>query len=104
MKINLNDIINAIERQGDLVSYYYHKDSGSIISIEDPSISKYTASDVEDFDKFEEWERDLIANLFDFEENPQDYIPLPNKIETIREAENMLAKKWCEENEIKYYN
>ena len=104
MKINLNDIVNAIELQGNLVNQYYHTNSGAIISIEDPSISKYTASDVKDFDKFEEWEKDLIANLFDFEENHQDYIPLPNNMEAVREAEIMLAKKWCEENQINYYN
>lgn len=104
MKINLNDIVNAIELQGDLVNHYYHRNSGAIISVEDPSVSKYTASDVKNFDKFNEWEKDLIANLFDFEENPQDYIPLPNKVQVIKEAETMLAKKWCKENNISYYN
>lgn len=81
MKVNLNDVIEAIEFEGDLVRHYYNKNSGIIIGIEDSNTSTYKASLVKDLDKFEEWEKELICNLYDFEENPEDYISLPNKDE-----------------------
>ena len=77
MKINLSDVIEAIEFQGDLVNHYYNRNSGIIIGVEDSNTSAYTASLVKDLDKFEEWEKELICNLYDFEENPEDYISLP---------------------------
>ncbi|MDO4535406.1 MAG: UPF0158 family protein [Clostridium perfringens] len=79
MKVDLKDVIEAIELQGDLVNHYYHKNSGIIIYVEDPSVANYKASDIEQLDEYEEWEKDLISSLYDFEENPYDYIILPNK-------------------------
>lgn len=81
MKVNLSDVIEAIEFEGDLVNHYYNKNSGIIIGIEDSSASTYKASFAKELDKFEDWERELISNLVDFEENPEDYISLPNKEE-----------------------
>lgn len=81
MKINLSDVIEAIEFESDLVKHYYNKNSGIIIGVEDSNASTYKASLVEDLDKFEEWEKELICNLYDFQENPEDYISLPSKDE-----------------------
>lgn len=89
MKVNLKDVIEAIEFQGDLVNHYYHKNSGVIIYVEDSSVANYKASDIEKLDEYEEWEKDLISSLYDFEENPQDYIILPNK-EYINEDKMIL--------------
>lgn len=81
MKVNLSDVIEAIEFEGDLVNHYYNKSSGIIIGIEDSNASTYKASFIKDLDKFEDWEKELISNLYDFQENPEDYISLPNKEE-----------------------
>lgn len=81
MKVDLRDVIEAIEFEGDLVRHYYNKISGIIIGIEDSSASTYKASFAKELDKFEDWEKELIGNLVDFEENPENYIPLPSKEE-----------------------
>ncbi|MDU3724735.1 UPF0158 family protein [Clostridium celatum] len=81
MKVNLSDLIECIEFEGELLSHYYNKKTGVIIYKEDSSTSSYKAEDIKNLESFEEWERELIVSLNDLKENPSDYIQLPNKDE-----------------------
>ena len=92
MQVNLNDVIEAIEFEGDLLSHYYNKKTGLIIYVEDEETTAYKAEDIETIDSFEEWEQELIRALHDLKENPQDYIQLPDKNET---DEYKLMVKFC---------
>lgn len=86
MKINLNDVIEAIEFEGELLKHYYNKETGVIIYVEDESTSKYKAEDIKNIENFEEWERELIISLHHLKEHPEEYIQLPNKDEINEET------------------
>lgn len=77
MKVNLNDVVECIEFEGELLTHYYNKKTGIIIYIEDSSTATYKAEDINNIENFEEWERELINSLYDFKKNPDDYIQLP---------------------------
>ena len=79
MKVNLNDVIEAIEFENELLTHYYNKRTGVIIYLEDSSTASYSCGDIERIDEFEEWEQVLIKELYDLEKNPEDYIQLPDK-------------------------
>ena len=77
MKVDLNDVIECIEFEGELLTHYYNKKTGVIIYIEDISTANYKADDINNIEKFEDWEKELILSLHDFKENRSDYIQLP---------------------------
>ena len=77
LKVDLNDVIECIEFEGELLQHYYNKNTGVIIYIEDSSTATYKADDIHNLNSFEEWEKELILSLHDFRENPRDYIQLP---------------------------
>ena len=77
MKVNLNDVVECIEFEGELLTHYYNKKTGIIIYIEDSSTATYKAEDINNIENFEEWERELINSLYHFKKNPDDYIQLP---------------------------
>lgn len=77
MKVDLNDVIECIEFEGELLTHYYNKNTGVIIYIEDISTANYKADDINNIEKFEDWEKELILSLHDFKENRSDYIQLP---------------------------
>lgn len=77
MKINLNDVIEAIEYENDVLNHYYNKKTGVIIYQDNSEESSYNAEDINNLEIFEEWERELIKDLYDLKKNPQDYIRLP---------------------------
>ncbi|MEG2109970.1 MAG: hypothetical protein RRY19_09315 [Clostridium sp.] len=89
MKVNLSDVIEAIEFEGELLTHYYNKETGIIIYVEDESTSKYKAEDFKNIDKFEEWERELIIGLNHLKEHPEEYIQLPSN-EYINEDSMMI--------------
>ncbi|MEG1001901.1 hypothetical protein [Clostridium sp.] len=89
MKVNLSDVIEAIEFEGELLTHYYNKETGIIIYVEDESTSKYKAEDFKNIDKFEEWERELIIGLNHLKEHPEEYIQLPSN-EDINEDSMMI--------------
>ncbi|MGL5149365.1 MAG: hypothetical protein ACRC7N_02180 [Clostridium sp.] len=78
MKVNLNDVIECIEHEGEYLTHFYNKKTGVIIYIEDESTSSYKAEDINELERFEDWERELINILNDFKKNPNDYIKLPS--------------------------
>ena len=77
LKVDLNDVIECIEFEGELLTHYYNKNTGVIIYIEDISTANYKADDINNIEKFEDWEKELILSLHDFKENRSDYIQLP---------------------------
>lgn len=81
MKVDLNDVIECIEFEGEFLNHYYNKKTGVIIYVEDESTATYKAEDISNLEKFEEWEKELIISLHDFKENPDEYIQLPTKDE-----------------------
>lgn len=89
MKVNLNDVIESIEFSNESLDHYYNKKTGIIIYVEDESESAYNADDFSNISKFEDWEQEIIKSLYDFKQNPNNYIKLPNLCE-ISEDEIML--------------
>lgn len=82
MKVELNDVIEAIEFENELLNHFYNKKTGVIIYKEDFTTASYNAEDIKRLDELEEWERELVINLHDLKENPEDYIQLPVKDES----------------------
>lgn len=82
MKVYLKDVIESMEFENELLNHFYNKKTGVIIYKEDFSTSAYSAEDINRLNEFEEWERELICNLQDLKENPDDYIQLPQKDES----------------------
>ena len=81
MEVNLRDVIEAIEFEGELLKHFYNKNTGVIMYVEDSSTASYKAEDISKLDEFEEWEQELISALHDLKENPDDYIQLPDENE-----------------------
>ncbi|MGL5381599.1 hypothetical protein [Clostridium sp.] len=77
MKVELSDVMEAIEFEGEVLTHYYNKKTGVIIYLEDESSANYKAEDINNIESFEEWERELITALHDLKANPEDYIQLP---------------------------
>ena len=90
MLIDLNDIIECIEHEGELLTHYYNKETGVIIYITAEKESEYKASDINRLDDFEDWQQEIILMISDFEKNPEKYIQLPT-IKELDEYEIMLT-------------
>ena len=89
MKLKLIDVIEAIEFENDMLNHYYNKKTGIIIYKEDPETSLYSADDIDKICDLEEWEKQLVENLYDLKVNQQDYIKLPGN-EEIDEVKLMI--------------
>ncbi|MGL5616438.1 MAG: hypothetical protein ACRDD2_09485 [Sarcina sp.] len=63
MKVNLEDVMEAIEYENESVNHYYNKETGVIIYIEDSESSSYNADDIERIDEFEEWVTKLLQEI-----------------------------------------
>ncbi|WP_297522512.1 hypothetical protein [uncultured Clostridium sp.] len=89
MKVNLEDVIESIEFENESLNHYYNKKTGIIIYVEDKESAGYSADDFARINDFEDWEKELIEALYDFRENPSEYIQLPTK-EEMREEDMMI--------------
>lgn len=89
MKVNLSDLIEAIEFENEMMNHYYNKKTGIIIYKENSDTAAYDSEDIHKIATMEEWERELVENLHDLKENPQDYIKLPGN-EEIDELKLMI--------------
>lgn len=78
MKVNLKDVIECLEHEGEHLTHFYNKDTGVIMYVEDENTSSYTANDYERLKDFEEWEQELIKMLYDYNTNKDNYIQLPS--------------------------
>ena len=79
VKVDLRDVIEAIEFEGELLTHFYNKKTGVIMYVEDSSTAIYKAEDIEKINDFEDWEQELIRALHDLKVNPEDYIKLPDQ-------------------------
>lgn len=95
MKVDLRDVIEAIEFENELLTHYYNKKTGIIIYKEDKSTREVDKDNIE---SYEPWKRELIMELKDLEENPEDYIKLPGYEEL---NEGKMMKKFMAENSLK---
>ena len=100
MKINLEDVIEAIEFENESLRHFYNKETGIIIYVEDEESSMYHAYNHDELDKFEEWEQELIESLYHYEHNKGMYIQLPSK-EDINEEGMMKSFIISLDNELK---
>lgn len=108
MKVDLNDVIEAIEFENKNLTHYYNKETGIISYLESEETSHYKLKDVERLEDFEEWERELILSIKDIKENPKNYIKLPffeeinetnMMIEFLKENVNILDESEISKNE-----
>lgn len=81
MEVKLSDVIEAIEFENDMMSHYYNKNTGIIIYKQDADKASYSALDIDKVDSMEDWEKELVEGLYDLNENPENYIKLPDKEE-----------------------
>ena len=107
MKVELNDVIEAIEFENELLNHFYNKKTGVIIYKEDFTTASYNAEDIKRLDELEEWERELVINLHDLKENPESYelnimmefcnsfsdISMPDKIEKEEDLRKIIQDK-----------
>jgi hypothetical protein len=82
MKVELKDVIEAIEFENESLNHFYNKKTGIIIYKEDFETTSYKAEDINRLNELEEWEKELVNNLHDLNEHPEDYIQLPVKDES----------------------
>ena len=90
MKVNLSDIIEAIESREESLTQYYNKNDETIIYVVDSQESNYKAEDILSIDRYEEWEQEIIKQLNDLKENTYNYIKLPTYTE-INESRIMIS-------------
>ena len=99
MNINLSDVIEAIESRDESLVQYYNKKEEIIIYVSDSKESSYSSDDISEIDKYEEWEQEIIKQLYDLKENPKNYIKLPT-YEEINEYEIVVRFIESINNEI----
>ena len=128
IKVNLNDVIEAIEFANDTTRYYYYKKTGVIIytddygSVDDPEMMEDLEENPEDYielpDSYEIDEGrmmvDFLCDYYDVDEVFGKRIRVLNKMiedkglldewnKYKEESEKEIALKWCEDNDIEYY-
>lgn len=128
IKVNLNDVIEAIEFANDTTRYYYYKKTGVIIytddygSVDDPEMMEDLEENPEDYielpDSYEIDEGrmmvDFLCDYYDVDEVFGKRIRVLNKMiedkglldewnKYKEESEKEIALRWCEDNDIEYY-
>lgn len=128
MKVNLNDVIEAIEFTNDTTTYYYYKKTGVIIytddygSVDDPEMMEDLEDNPEDYiklpDSYEINEGKMMVNFlcdyYDVDEvfgkrirvlkrMIEDKGVLDEWYKYKEEAEKEIAVRWCGDNGIEYY-
>ena len=61
MKVELNDVIEAIEFENELLNHFYNKKTGVIIYKEDFTTASYNAEDIR-IDCIEKFSKEKITN------------------------------------------
>ena len=128
MKVNLNDVIEAIEFTNDTTTYYYYKKTGVIIytddygSVDDPEMMEDLEDNPEDYiklpDSYEINEGKMmvrfLCDYYDVDEvfgkrirvlkrMIEDKGVLDEWYKYKEEAEKEIAVRWCEYHDIEYY-
>lgn len=128
MKVNLNDVIEAIEFANDTTTYYYYKKTGVIIytddygSVDDPEMMEDLEDNPEDYielpDSYEINEGKMMVNFlcdyYDVDEVFGKRIRVLKRMiedkglldewdKYKEDKEKEIAVRWCEVNDIEYY-
>ena len=76
-KVNLEDVLEALELQAEETNYYYHKKTGNIYMIMESTFT--SARREKDIDSYPDWKQEKlkiaedILNTFDYIKLPEDY-------------------------------
>ena len=95
MRVDINDVIEAIEYENEFLDHYYNKKTGVIIYKEDDGI---TVPDLDNTEGLEEWQVELFKELKDLEDHPENYIKLPGHDEL---HEGRMMKKFLDKRSLK---
>ncbi len=78
MKIKLDDLIEHIEFANESNQSYFNKMTGEIHLIPE-EVERYAEQNIEEDDFIPEWEKEIIPILKNIQQNPDNYIPLPDQ-------------------------
>lgn len=95
MRVDINDVIEAIEYENEFLDHYYNKKTGVIIYKEDDGT---TVPDLDNTEGLEEWQVELFKELKDLEDHPENYIKLPGHDEL---HEGRMMKKFLDKRSLK---
>jgi len=87
MKVKLEDVIEQIELANESNRTYLNKSTGEIHLIPE-EVDMYIENEVFDEDDLPDWEKEIVPIAKDILENPENYIPFPDKYD-INEYEIM---------------
>ena len=87
MKVKLEDVIEQIELANESNRTYLNKSTGEIHLIPE-EVDMYIENEVFDEDDLPDWEKEIVPIAKDILENPENYIPFPDKFD-INEYEIM---------------
>ena len=80
-KVKLEEILNALEFAGEEGDYYYNKITGEVVYIGGEEARIADRDDIDNIDHYPEWQREIIKDAIDIEENWDNYISLPSKFD-----------------------
>ena len=80
-KVKLEEILDALEFAGEEGDYYYNKITGEVVYIGGEEARIADRDDIDNIDHYPEWQREIIKDAIDIEENWDNYISLPSKFD-----------------------
>jgi len=91
MKIKLDDLIEQFEFANESSKSYFNKTTGDIHLIPE-EVERYAEQNIEDDDFIPEWEKEIIPISKNIQQNPDNYIQLPNQFYI---NEYSIMKRFC---------
>lgn len=98
MRVDLEDVIEAIEYENEFLSHYYNKYTGVIIYKEDKEWEPFHKENIKEIESLEDWQKELLMELKDLEDHPENYIQLPSHDEL---HEGRMMKKFMDKYSLK---
>ena len=80
-KVKLEEILDALEFAGEEGDYYYNKITGEVVYIGGEEARIADRDDIDNIDHYPEWQREIIKDAIDIEENWDNYISLPSRFD-----------------------
>lgn len=80
IKVKLSDVVDALSSQSDEATHYLNKKTGEISFVRDDAIRAIEDEDP-DIQENYGWEKEELDEARKVDENPDDYIALPDKFE-----------------------
>lgn len=98
MRVDLQDVIEAIEYENEFLSHYYNKYTGVIIYKEEKVKEPFHKEGIKEIESLEDWQKELLMQLKDLEDHPENYIQLPGHDEL---HEGRMMKKFMDKVYLK---